>query len=269
MRSTNTNRGTKPTLQRLLAIVAAITLFACRAGTEPGADVAGPPVALTITPSALSLIVGGEERLTAQAFDARAQVASAAFAWSSADPAVASVRSDGTVTAVSTGSTTVTATAGSLRATVTVSVKPDTLFAQWAAGATASTQWSPGEWSALQATGAPDVTGCTDDPKAWASLSTEVDWLELTYAQPVRPSEIQIHEVWAVGSIVKVEVKEVSGRYQTVYTALPTDPGSCPRILTIAVTGVGAMVSAVRVTVDQQVRFDWNEIDAVRLTGYR
>ena len=80
MRSTNTNRGTKPTLQRLLAIVAAITLVACRAGTEPGADVAGPPVALTITPSALSLIVGGEERLTAQAFDARAQVASAAFA---------------------------------------------------------------------------------------------------------------------------------------------------------------------------------------------
>ena len=91
----------------------------------------------------------------------------------------------------------------------------------------------------------------------------------------VRPSSdgrARRHGVYGrplVGSIVKVEVKEVSGRYQTVYTALPTDPGSCPRILTIAVTGVGAMVSAVRVTVDQRVRFDWNEIDAVRLTGYR
>ena len=228
-----------------------------------------PPVAVVITPSGLTLIAGVVERLTARAYDSTGRTMSVSFDWSSADPAIASVRRDGTVTAASTGSTTVTAAIGALRATVTVSVKPDTLLAQWAVGATASSQRSLGERSALQATGAPDVTGCTDDPKAWASSSTEVDWLELTYAQPVRPSEIQIHEVWAVGSIVKVEVKEVSGQYQTVNTALPTDPGSCPRILTIAVTGVGAMVSAVRVTVDQPVRFDWNEIDAVRLTGYR
>ena len=93
--------------------------------------------------------------------------------------------------------------------------------------------------------------------------------MELTYAQPVRPSEIRIHEVWAVGSIVKVEVKDLSGAYQTVYTAQPINPQICLRTLTIPVSGVTAMVSAVRVTVDQRVRLDWNEIDAVRLAGYR
>ena len=157
-----------------------------------------------------------------------------------------------------------------LALTITPAVGPETPVAQWAIGATASTEYTAAEWSATQATGAPNVTACEDDGKAWASLSPDgVDWLELTYPEPVRPSEIRIHETYAVGSIVKVEVKDGSGGYQTVYTALPSVPPSCSRILTISVTGVTAKVSAVRVTVDQRVRLDWNEIDAVQLIGYR
>ena len=71
-----------------------------------------------------------------------------------------------------------------------------------------------------------------------------------------------------VGSIVKVEVKDVGGEYHTVYTAQPW-PQACPRVLTIPVTSVAARVSTVRVSVDQRVLVDWNEIDAVRLAGYR
>ncbi len=119
------------------------------------------------------------------------------------------------------GSTTVTATAGAIDATVTVSVEPGSLVVQWAIGATASSEYTAAEWSANQATGIPDVTGCVDHPGAWASLLPVVDWLELTCAQPVRPSEIRIHEVWGVGSIVRVEVKDVSGTYHTVHTAKP------------------------------------------------
>ena len=151
-----------------------------------------------------------------------------------------------------------------------MTVEPDSVYGQWATGATASTQYTASEWSALQATGMPNVIGCSDDPNAWANLEPNgVDWLELTYAQPVRPSEIRIHEVWAVGSIVRVEVKDVLGAYHTVYTAEPNDPQRCPRILTIAVNSVSAKVSTVRITIDQRARRDWNEIDAVRLAGYR
>jgi hypothetical protein len=217
----------------------------------------------------LSLVVDEHGNLTALAFDARNNVVSAAVEWSSADPTVATVgTSDGIVIAIAPGSTTVTAAAGSLRATATVSVAEDSVIAQWAVGATASSEWSSEEWSAAQAMGAPNVVGCSDDPGAWATLSQDsVGWLELTYARPVRPVEIRIHEVWGVGSIVKVEVKDVSGAYQTVYTGQPTERQACPRILTIPVSDVPALVSAVRVSLDQRTLQDWNEIDAVRLAG--
>jgi Big-like domain-containing protein len=229
------------------------------------------PVAVVISPTELSLKPGGVERLTARAYDATGRQTSVPFEWSTADPAVATVgTTDGIVTAVSVGETTVTAAVGALRATATVTVEPDSLYAQWATGATASTQYTTSEWSALQATGAPNAVGCNDDPRAWATLEADgVDWLELTYDQPVRPTEIRIHEVWGVGSIVKVEVKDLAGEYHTVYTAQPTGVQFCPRTLTIAVKGVTEMVSTVRVSLDQRVIFDWNEIDAVRLAGYR
>jgi uncharacterized protein YjdB len=230
------------------------------------------PVAVVISPSALSLSAGGVERLTAYAYDFQGHPTSASVEWSSDDPAVATVgRTDGIVTAISVGATTVTAAVGALRGTATVIVDPDSVYAQWATGATASTQYSASEWSAFQATGTPNAEACNDDPRAWANSAADgVDWLELTYARPVRPTEIRIYEVWGVGSIAKVELKDLSGEYHTVYTALQTDPEpNCPLTLTIAVSGVTAMVSTVRVSVDQRARLDWGEIDAVRLAGYR
>ena len=82
-----------------------------------------PPVAVAISPSAVSLIVGGAERLVARASDSTGLTTIVSFEWSSADPAVATVgTSDGIVTAISSGVTTVTAAVGALRATATVSV---------------------------------------------------------------------------------------------------------------------------------------------------
>lgn len=66
-------------------------------------------------------------RLAARAYDAKGRTISTEFEWSSADPAIATVRrDDGTVMAISAGATTVTAARGALRATATVSVRlPD------------------------------------------------------------------------------------------------------------------------------------------------
>ena len=114
-----------PPMCGFLAIIAATTLLACSGGTEPTATPLAPAVGLSISPTSLSLIVGGEARLGARAFNAIGETAIASFEWSSADPAIATVRkSDGTVTAISVGATTVTATAGALSATASVSVRP-------------------------------------------------------------------------------------------------------------------------------------------------
>ena len=87
---------------------------------------------------------------------------------------------------------------------------------QWAASATASTEYGNPEWAASQATGAPNVTECGDNTSAWASaVANTVDWLDLTYATPVKPYEIDIYQTDNPGQIVKVELISPDG--QTVY----------------------------------------------------
>lgn len=140
---------------------------------------------------------------------------------------------------------------------------------QWASGATASSEYTSTAWSASQATGLPNASGCADEGLEWASLSPNTEeWLELTFKQTVRPTEIQIYEVSGVSSIVKVEVKDPFGAYYVVYTAHPAG-GTCPRILTIPVAGVPKAVNAVRVSFDQSALNTWDEIDAVKLVGQR
>jgi hypothetical protein len=145
----------------------------------------------------------------------------------------------------------------------------DSPCAQWAVTAVASSEYMSQDWGAMQATGLPDVPACFDDVRAWASTNADgVDWLELNYVLPVRPTGIHIHESNGVSSIVKVEVRDGRGEYFTVYTASP-GRYACPRVLSIPVTGITEAIRTVRVTIDQRTLRDWNEIDAVKLVGIR
>jgi hypothetical protein len=82
-----------------------------------------PPVAISISRSSVSLLIGGIERLVAQATDSGGRTTNTAFEWSSADPSVATVGPvDGVVTGIATGTTRVTVTTGTVSASATVSV---------------------------------------------------------------------------------------------------------------------------------------------------
>lgn len=230
-----------------------------------------PAARIVISPlDELIINVGSGHRLTALVLDDQGRSTPAPLEWTSADPGIATIgRADGQVTAIALGSTTLIATAGAARATITVQVVPLNFLMQWASTATASSQYDLELWSSAQATGAPNVASCDDESRAWASADPDFDWLELQYLTPVRPSEIRIYEVWQPGSIVKVEVKDLSGAYHSVYTASPKAHLGCLRTLSIPVTTFTEPVTAVRLTLDQRVLSDWNEVDAVRLLGYR
>lgn len=150
------------------------------------------------------------------------------------------------------------------------SCQPDAAVCeQWATSATASSEYTTDIWSARQATGPANSAGCEDDGFAWASLNAgSEEWLELTFQQSVRPTQIQIYEVLGVSSIVKVEVKDQTGMYHTVHTAQASSQ-TCPRVLVFPVAGVSVAVNAVRVSLDQRTLDNWNEIDAVKLVGER
>jgi hypothetical protein len=139
---------------------------------------------------------------------------------------------------------------------------------QWAVAATASSEYSSPDWGAQQATGAPDTMECGDIQTAWASESSDgVDWLEVTFATAVVPTEISVRETNSPGFVSRIEVRDEMGRYQTVWQGTPGAVEKCPRVLTVPVSGVTIRVNTVRINLDQRDGGDWNEIDAVELVG--
>lgn len=151
--------------------------------------------------------------------------------------------------------------------------EPDTAdepepISQWADSATASTEYGSDSWSAEQATGAPDTDECGDMGTAWASSgwNTE-DWLELTYDTPVYATEVNIFQTYNPDQVVLVELIDVDSNYHEVYSGSPEEADDCPYTLSIDASGVDEAVDGIRITIDQSVLEDWNEIDAVELVG--
>ena len=139
---------------------------------------------------------------------------------------------------------------------------------QWAIFATASSEYGNPDFSAFQATGAPESTECGDFSNAWASSQIDgVDWLELLYEKPVYPDQINIYQNNFPDQVVKVEVIDPDLNYYTIYTGEPFI-AECPYTLTIDITDIDFLVAGVKLTVDQsKLGASWDEIDAVELVG--
>ncbi len=139
---------------------------------------------------------------------------------------------------------------------------------QWATFATASSEYGDPEWAAFQATGAPDTFECGDYRTAWASSSSStVEWIELTYATPVYPTEVNIIQTYNPNQVLFVDLLDVDGEYHDVYLGEPGEVSECPYTLSIPVEYADYQVIAVKITIDQSVLGSWNEIDAVELVG--
>jgi hypothetical protein len=140
---------------------------------------------------------------------------------------------------------------------------------QWAVSAIASSWYGGGEsWSPAQTTGEPNVTDCSDDARAWASSeSSTVEWLELTYATPVNPTQVNIVQTYNPSYLVKVELIDAQGNYHEIYSGSGAAAGSCPFTLSVPVEDAGYQAVGVKITIDQTALEDWNEIDAVELVG--
>jgi hypothetical protein len=149
---------------------------------------------------------------------------------------------------------------GSYKATATVLLTQPLggSSTQWATDATASSQLSD-KYSAAQATGAPSA-------KAWVPSSKDgaSEWLDLTYAQSVIPTGINIWESNGPGFVTKVEAFDQA---KSTWTKLweGTDPTqSAPKLFSPALTKTKLSTNRIRLTVDTKVP-DWNEIAAVAL----
>jgi hypothetical protein len=139
---------------------------------------------------------------------------------------------------------------------------------QWASSASASSEYGSDSWSAAQVIGSPDTSECGESTTAWASSYYDgVDWLEVGFATPVVPTQINIYETYNPGSIVKVEVRDEEGSFHTVYEATPAYVEECPRTFKINISDIDFKVTSVLISLDQSILMEWDEIDAVELVG--
>jgi len=162
----------------------------------------------------------------------------------------------------------------------------------WAVGAVASSEGIPGntDFSALQATGMPDVGGCGDDPRAWSPETADApldpagwnEWLELTYPDYVFVHAIRVYETYNPGTIVAIDVEASDQSAPTIrlYSDANGEPGACPSVLATYVDQGTTVDQYNRVVVYLNTNLigdanangapdDYNAIDAVQLVGDR
>lgn len=143
------------------------------------------------------------------------------------------------------------------------------VLSQWATAAEASSQFGFPDWSVSRATGAPEINVCENDSRAWASArGNGVEWLHLTYAQPVYAMEVRVYQTLGRGAIFRVSLVDESGAAQRIWEGEDVDR-TCPGVLVVAVPQTSERIIGVHIDLDESRTGFWNQIDAVELIGVR
>lgn len=138
---------------------------------------------------------------------------------------------------------------------------------QWAVAAQASSAFGKPDWSPARAADAPEIDACVDDSRAWASArGGGVEWLELTYAQPVFATGVEVYQTYGRGAVSRVSLVDIEGNETIIWEGVDeTEP--CPGALAVAIPQTSYRVRGVRIDLDESRLGYWNQIDAVALIG--
>ena len=140
-----------------------------------------------------------------------------------------------------------------------------TQIRQWASSATASSEGA--NTPASQATGPPNTESCGFHPTAWGQVymvrfGVPKNWIELTYATPVHAVRVRARETNAPGSVVQVDLRDVSGTLHTVWTG--SDKTECLDWFEVEIPRTPYLVSGVKLYTK---KLKIEQIDAVELIG--
>jgi hypothetical protein len=137
---------------------------------------------------------------------------------------------------------------------------------EWASDATASSEYSPTDWSAKQVVGPPDTLQAGDARTAWAAKEADagMEWLRVTFPLPLRISRIRVLETYVPGGIVAVDVIGQDGVRRRAWEG--NDPGGEAPVWFEAELH-GAIGREAVIVLDTRKNSGWEEIDAVELVG--
>lgn len=142
---------------------------------------------------------------------------------------------------------------------------------QWATSARASTEYGSANYSAARATGAPDVRFYGDSVNAWATKLADApdEWIELSFASPVRAAGVRVRQNFNPGAIARVDLWDIAGQVLTVFGG--TDTNIYPRTtigwFSVRFPTTDQPITRVRLALDSARVRGWNEVDAVQLVA--
>jgi TolA-binding protein len=147
-----------------------------------------------------------------------------------------------------------------------LSVDAEGRIHQWASEATASSEYTPTDWSAKQVIGAPDTLQGGDARTAWAAKEADAgeEWIRVAFPLPLKISKIRVLENYVPGGIVAVDVIGCDGTRRRAWEG--SDPGGeAPVWFEADLKGVRGRELVI--VLDTKKNSGWEEIDAVELLG--
>ncbi len=150
--------------------------------------------------------------------------------------------------------------------------QPGDRATQWASQVLGfSSEYTTNAWSAMQSLGPPDVYPLYGDHTgAWASETEDGqrEYLELGYANPGYVDSVSVYETLAPGAIDTISVRNpASGLWETVWTGTAAAAAPTSRVFTVTFPLTAYPVDAVRLDINSPAVPNWNEIDAVSISG--
>lgn len=102
---------------------------------------------------------------------------------------------------------------------------------------------------------------------AWASKTPDGqrEWLELTYAAPIRPAAVLIYETCNPGAVDRVTCYNASGNEVELWSGADPTPAGSEKGISVISLHPEFDIMRIRVYLDSPRVAGWNEIDAVGL----
>ncbi|MBX2894057.1 MAG: hypothetical protein KF763_01350 [Cyclobacteriaceae bacterium] len=137
-----------------------------------------------------------------------------------------------------------------------------------------SSQWTTTAWSAQRALGPNNVNaGAGSNENAWSSLTADGqrEFLVLGFTEPQTVKKIEIYENAFPGAIDTVYLRNSSTSKWIIVYSKPaqTNLGEDGRIFSIHLIETPYKANAIRLAINSPAVKDWNEIDAVSITGQK
>ncbi len=151
-----------------------------------------------------------------------------------------------------------------------VSLQPaGAVAAQWAVDASASSEYSESSYTALEATGQPNVPTSSDNPLAWTAKEQDsgVETLELTYEHMVTPTGVRIFESYNPGVVTMVEAYDADADEWSALWEGDSATDEAIRVFSPSLDTPNFKTDRIRLTLQTDLVSGWNEIDAVQLLG--